>query len=98
MSVGHQKTVSTGRLRLGLEPDMAERAGSDSVDYVEETRAAMYEYVFRRAVEDSGLSAQQAQTFQNADEQVGGRGGANQAGVVGRRLAELGKAGSYEYH
>lgn len=99
MSVGQQKTVSSssGRLRLGLDQgeDMADDASrgasaSDSSDYIAQTRAAMYEYVFRRAVEDSGLSGQQVQTFQNAEQQAGG--GSSQASVVGRRLAELGKS------
>ena len=87
MATGEQRAVS---LRSSLQEDMTDGIQEEE----EDTRDVLYQYVFRRANEDSRLSGQQSTTFQIAEEQVGtARTGS--AALVGRRLAEMGKKGRY---
>ena len=83
-SGGEQKTVS---LR-------AEIHSKEEEEELRETKDAFYEYMFRKATRDDGLSRTQASTFEAVREELVSEEEVHETGEaanLGRRLAEIGK-------
>lgn len=83
-SGGEQKTVS---LR-------AEIHSKEEEEELRETKDAFYEYMFRKATRDDGLSRTQASTFEAVREELVSEEEVHENGEaanLGRRLAEIGK-------
>ena len=80
----------TSQKSVALDRTSDPRLATDSDD-AEDTKAALYEYVFGRADKEN-LRSDEAQVIRTARSEVGEIRQTCKAALVGRRLAELGKA------